>query len=171
MSMTETPARPVALDAYRGLMSSFPTGVAVVTTLDPDGRPFGLTCTSLASVTLRPPTLLVCIDVRSGTLRAARAHGRFAVNLLHARGRRAAEVFSRPSADRFAQVPWRPAPRTRVPWLAEDAFAIAECALVDATVVGDHAVVIGEVVHVDQTADVPLMYGERRFARWSAETP
>jgi len=153
----------VDLDDYRGLMSAFPTGVAVVTAVGHAGRPHGLTCTSLTSVTLDPPTLLVCLDLRSGTLAAARHGGCFAVNLLHVRARRAAEVFASPTPDRFSQVAWRPSVRTGQPWLSDDAFAMAECVVADATVVGDHAVVFGEVVHVEQTPDRPLLYGMRRF--------
>ncbi|MGH3862160.1 flavin reductase family protein [Actinokineospora sp.] len=35
-------------------MATFPTGVTVVTALAPDGRPWGMTCSSVCSVTLRP---------------------------------------------------------------------------------------------------------------------
>lgn len=162
---------PVGLDAYRGLMSAFPTGVAVVTAVGRAGRLHGLTCTSLTSVTLSPPTLLVCLDIRSGTLDAARHAGCFAVNLLHERARRAAEVFSTPRRDRFAQVAWRPSARTGQPWLMQDAFALAECVVVDMSLVGDHAVVFGEVVHVEQAAATPLLYGMRRFTCWPADEP
>ena len=158
----------VGLEDYRDLMSAFPTGVAVVTATEPTGRPHGLTCTSLTSVTLSPPTLLVCLDLRSATLAATRQCGCFAVNLLHARGRRAAEVFSSPVPDRFSQVAWRPSRWTRQPWLCDDSFAVAECMVVDASVVGDHAVVYGEVVHVELMADVPLLYGMRRFGCWTS---
>ena len=159
-------AAPVGNDEYRRLMSAFPTGVAVITATGPGARMHGLTCTSLTSVTLDPPTLLVCLDVRSGTLAAARHAGCFAVNLLHTRGQRAAEVFSSRVPDRFSQVSWRPSRWTGQPWLPDDAFAMAECVLVDSSVVGDHAVVFGEVVHVEQTTDVPLMYGLRQFSGW-----
>ena len=164
----EGSAGPVGHDEYRRLMSAFPTGVAVITAVGPAGRLHGLTCTSLTSVTLSPPTLLVCLDLRCGTLAAARHAGCFAVNLLHTRGQRAAEVFSSPTPDRFSHVTWRPSRRTRQPWLPDDAFAMAECVVVDASVVGDHAVVFGEVVHVEQSTDVPLLYGLRRFSGWPA---
>jgi len=170
---TQADARemPVAIDDYRGLMGAAPRGVAVITAVDPAGRPHGLTCTSLTSVTLNPPTLLVCLGLRSGTLAATRHCGRFAVNLLHARGRRAAEVFSSLTPDRFSQVAWRPSPWTHQPWLCDDAFALAECVIVDTSVVGDHAVMFGEVVHIERTADSPLLYGTRQFFRWPGEQP
>lgn len=164
-------SRTVQCEAFRGLMSAFPTGVAVITAMGESGRPHGLTCTSLTSVTLAPPTLLVCLDVRSGTLDAVRHQNAFAVNLLHARGRRAAEVFSSRIPDRFSQVVWRPSVHTRQPWLFGDAFAMAECEVVDVSMVGDHAVVLGQVVNLEQTVDVPLLYGLRHFSSWRSDQP
>lgn len=160
---------PVGLDEFRSLMSAFPTGVAVITAIDGAGRQHGMTCTSLTSVALTPPTLLVCLDLRSGTLEAARNAGCFVVNLLHARARHAAEVFSSRTPDRFSQVAWRTAPWTGQPWLCDDAFAMAECIVVDVSVVGDHAVVFGEVIHVEQAPDRPLLYGMRQFSSWPCE--
>lgn len=162
----EAPAGAADQDGFRRLMSCFPTGVAVVTALGADGRPHGMTCTSLSSVTLTPPTLLVCLATGSGTLGALAAGGAFTVNLLHARAQGAAELFSAPVKERFAQVHWQPAPHLGQPWLDRDAFAFAECRLAGTTVVGDHAVVVGEVVHAEQRTDSPLLYGQRRFLRW-----
>jgi len=153
-------------DAYRELMSCFPTGVTVVTALDLAGNPHGMTCTSVSSVTLSPPTLLVCLSHGSGTLAAIRASGSFAVNLLHLRGRRAAGVFSSATADRFGQVRWEPSPAVGAPWLAEHAFALAECQVDRMLTAGDHEVILGVVVRIRQLADTPLLYGMRRFSAW-----
>jgi len=155
-----------SLTEYRALMAAFPTGVAVVTAIAADGLPRGLTCTSLASVTLEPPTLLVCLNLRSGTLRAIETNGVFAVNLLHAGAQRAAEVFSTPVPDRFERVAWQPHGSAGVPRLVDDAFALAECRLIDAQQIGDHAIVLGEVASVAHTPAVPLLYGERQFSAW-----
>lgn len=155
----------VADDEYRDLMSNFPTGVAVVTSLDAGGRPRGMTCSSLVSVTLRPPTLSVCLRNASGTLEAVLAHGRFAVNLLGARGRRTAELFSSPVPDRFAQVAWRPS-SWGLPWLHEDALGLAQCRLSGTMTVGDHTLVLGRVGAVQLCDDTPLLYGLRRFSVW-----
>ena len=146
-------------------MSTFCTGVTVITAVARDGRPHGLTCTSLASVTVSPPTLMVCLDVRSGTLAAIRDSGRFAVNLLHEGGRRAAEVFSSAVPDRFERVPWCQGKAGGL-WLMEDAFAVAECRVAEAVAVGDHVAVFGEVANVEQREETPLLYGMRRFASW-----
>jgi flavin reductase (NADH) len=155
---------------YLDLMSAFPTGVAVVTSVDTDGQPRGMTCSSIASATLLPPTLLVCLRIGSGTLEAIAANGGFAVNLLHEGGQRAAEVFSCPDPNRFARVSWRQS-RSGFPWLVDDAFAVAECRVSDVVKVGDHAVVLGEVIEVAQITGIPLLYGLRRFASWPRPVP
>jgi flavin reductase (NADH) len=147
-------------------MSRFPTGVCIVTTLDGDGDPRGLTCSSLSSVTLHPPTLLVCLNLDSRTFGALRERGCFAVNLLHARARRAAEVFCSPYPDRFALVNWRPSGAVGLPWLVDDAFAFADCRVFETRVVGDHAVVFGRVTAIAHHSDVPLLYGLRQFSSW-----
>jgi flavin reductase (DIM6/NTAB) family NADH-FMN oxidoreductase RutF len=156
----------VEAGAYRTLMSLFPTGVAVVTSLDRGGLPRGATCSSLASVTLDPPTLLVCLKLSSSTLDALRGRGSFAVNLLHARARHIAEVFAAPVYDRFADVAWKPVGPTGMPWLVRDAFAVACCRVYRQVVVGDHAVVLGNVTGIEVSPDVPLLYGLRQFSTW-----
>jgi flavin reductase (DIM6/NTAB) family NADH-FMN oxidoreductase RutF len=160
-------AGPAEVAAYKELMSTFPSGVAVVTTIAADGSPRGLTCSSLTSVTIRPPTLLVCVHNSSGTLDALLARGLFAVNLLHGRGRAAAEMFASGRPDRFGQVDWCPTPAHGLPHLAADAHAVAECRVARSLVVGEHTVVLGEVLDIRRHEAPPLLYGTRRFGVWS----
>jgi flavin reductase (DIM6/NTAB) family NADH-FMN oxidoreductase RutF len=156
---------------HRDLMSNFPTGVGVVTTLDREGKPMGFTCTSLVSVTLRPPTLLICVCTGSLTLTAIQEHGAFGVNLLRSGSRRVAETFASAVPDRFADVAWQLRPATRTPWLTDDAVAYADCAFDAArgAIVGDHAVLIGTVRAVWLGAGRPLLYGMRQFGEWAHE--
>src|SRR5688500_5041115 len=150
---------------FRSLMSLFPTGVAVVTAMDPAGQPHGMTCTSLCSVTVEPPTLLVCLDVRSGTLAAILTGGWFAVNLLTDGARSTAELFAGPVPHRFRHVRSQPSPTAGVPWLAET-VAAAECRVSRTVTAGDHEVVFGEVVTVACAGGSPLLYGRRQFSAW-----
>ena len=168
--MTTVDRHPGHVDAaeYRTLMGGFPTGVVVVTTTGDEGAPYGLTCSSLSSVTVRPPTLQVCRTSTSKVLAAILGNGRFAVNLLHARAREAASVFASP-VDRFAMVPWRLTPRLGLPWLHQDAFAVAECRLARTLEIGDHTMLLGEVAAVDHDDDVPLLYGKRRYSAWPGD--
>ncbi|MFE1174110.1 flavin reductase family protein [Streptomyces sp. NPDC058773] len=153
-------------DAFRGFMSSYFTGVTVLTALDDAAEPHGLTCNSLTSVSLAPPTLLVCLQQHSGTLAAIRDCGGFVVNLLHDHARSTAELFAAPTPHRFRRTAWEPSPRLGLPWLSAGTHAIAECRATTIHVVGDHTVVYGEVVGVTAVRDSPygpLLYGRRTF--------
>src|SRR3989442_1370034 len=63
---------PVDRETFAEIMASFPSGVAIVTTLDEAGEPKGLTTSAVASVSAEPPLLLVCVDFTSRTLPALR---------------------------------------------------------------------------------------------------
>lgn len=154
----------VTPDAFRGFMSSYFTGVTIITSIDGDERPHGLTCNSLTSVTLDPPTLLVCLDTRSGTLAAVSSRGEFTVNLLDDGAQSTAELFASPKPDRFDQVAWQRTALTGLPWLVEDAFAVAECQVAETLIVGDHAVLFGRVVNVQASPGNPLLYGMGTFS-------
>lgn len=158
----------LAATAFRTLMASHPGGVAVVTTADEDGVPYGFTCTALCSVSLDPPRLLVCAAHGGRTLPVLTARGAFVVNMLHADGRGAAEVFTSRTADRFGQVSWQSGPATGLPVLGDDAHAIAECRVAALYPCGDHTIVVGDVLRseVRTTDPAPLLYGRRRFAAW-----
>jgi flavin reductase (DIM6/NTAB) family NADH-FMN oxidoreductase RutF len=152
----------------RLFMGGFPSGISVVTALDPGAGPHGMTCSSLARVTLTPPTIVVSMRSMSPTLAAALAHGQFAVNLLHEGARAVADLFASGAPDRFEHVKWRLPIGAAGPHLIADAHAIADCVIVQAVEVGDHSAVFAEVIRVavEDTAE-PLLYGRHRYARWS----
>jgi flavin reductase (NADH) len=159
---------PVDPTQFRSLMMTYPAGVAIVTTAAPDGEPWGMTCSSICSVSLRPPTLLVCLRAESPTLAALLQRSEFAVNLLHDEAEQVAKLFASGSPDRFDKVKWVREPESGVPHLIEDAHTVAHCRVSDTLRVGDHIVVFGEVVRVVSHAiepPSPLLYGMHRY--WS----
>ncbi|UED88045.1 flavin reductase family protein [Streptomyces profundus] len=153
---------------FRTLMAGFPTGVTIVTTADADGAPWGMTLTSLCSVSLEPPILLVCMRRGSPTLEAIQGGSGFAVNLLHRRARATAELFASGARDRFDRVSWRMAGTAAGPHLFDSAHTIADCRVTSDHVVGDHVVVMGQVTSVVRLGEEqqPLLYGMRRFETW-----
>jgi flavin reductase (NADH) len=154
----------------RPLMSCFPTGVAVITAFGEDGGPHGMTCSSLCSVTLDPPTLLVCLRRGSTTLRAVLFQRRFSVNLLAEQAQPAAELFSSAVDRRFEHVRWnRAAAFDGGPHLVDDAHLVADCQIASVRPVGTHDVVFGRVIQITRLqASRPLLYGMRRYASWAA---
>ncbi|WKK25019.1 flavin reductase family protein [Streptomyces olivoreticuli] len=158
-------------DGFRALMASHPGGVAVVTTQDGLGNPYGFACTAWCGVSLAPPLLLFCASNSGSTLPVLAEHGWFALNLLHGAGRRAAEAFATRDAGRFAKIPWHLSPDLGLPVLPEDAHTWAECRVIRLTRAGDHTIVLGEVVRTDEAPEprpAPLLYGMRRYATWPA---
>jgi flavin reductase (DIM6/NTAB) family NADH-FMN oxidoreductase RutF len=151
-------------------MSSFPTGVSVVTTVDSDGRPRGMTCSSLSSVSLKPPILSICLAVTSGTLSLLRAHGLFGVNLLGESASPVARLFADSGQNQFERVPWYPSGGSGVPRLGGDVIGFASCEVVDTKLVGDHVVIFGEVVGTEDGTGTPLLYGRRQFVAWPGGT-
>lgn len=173
MEEIRSAARPPAVPVngtpvdIRPLMSGFPTGVAIVTALASDGTPWGMTCTSICSVSLDPPILAVCLRCGSPTLDAVLASRSFAMNLLHDQAQRSAELFASGAPDRFDELAWTAGHCDAGPHLIDSAHTIADCAVADDLVVGDHTVVLGEVSQVHQLrAPRPLLYGMRRYGFW-----
>lgn len=98
-----------------------------MTAVGGDGKPYGMTCSSLCSVALTPPTLLVCLRGGSPTLDAVLVRAAFTVNLLHDRARPAADLFASGKPDRFGQIAWRHDDAAGGPHLIEHAHVIADC--------------------------------------------
>ena len=67
---------------YRRTCAQFATGITVVTTLDSEGRPHGMTVNSFSSVSLDPPLVLVSIDLRNAILGHFISSSWFAINVL-----------------------------------------------------------------------------------------
>lgn len=144
-------------------MTVVPTAVTVVGSLGPDG-PSGATANAVASLSLDPPMMLVCLDRGSRTLAALRSSGRFSVNVLGAGDEELARAFASKVAppQKWAGVEWEDAggmPRIvgALVWIA--------CELRDLLDGGDHVVVTGSVVDVardDVSAPLVFHHGEYR---------
>ena len=148
----------------RDALGSFATGVTVVTCVDGDGNPAGLTVNSFTSVSLDPPLLLVCIAKRAGSAAALRAAEHFAVNVLQTGQQPASIRFATRDEDRFGATPWSTG-ETGAPLLM-DSLAVFECerhAIYDG---GDHDILLGKVIRAsfDPTLD-PLLYFRGKYRR------
>lgn len=158
-------AETVSAEGFRSLMAEFPSGVAIVTADGQDGAPRGMTCSSLCSVSVEPPVLLVCLRAESPTLAAVLAAGKFAVNFVHAGGHSVASLFASGEPERFERVRW--APGSAGPHLPQHSHATADCRIRGAERVGSHLIVLGEVYDVaHRHGQTPLLYGRRGFRHW-----
>jgi flavin reductase (NADH) len=155
----------VSCEEFFAIMSAFPTGVAVVTTLDADGRPRGLTTNALCAVSADPPLLLVCVDKESRTLPALLHSRRFVVNFLAEQRDHLARLFASKADDKFADVAWEPG-IGGMPCLSEDSLAYGECETEQELEAGDHVVLTGLVVGglAPDPDSVPILYFRRSYS-------
>src|ERR1700694_6211704 len=82
-------------------MSSFPSGVVVLTAFAPDGTPRGLTVSAFCAASLQPPLALACIDKKSNTLPAVQHTGGFTANILAAGREQLARRMATKVTDKF----------------------------------------------------------------------
>jgi len=140
---------------FRSLMGAFATGVAVVGT-EWNGELFGATVNSLTSVSLSPCMLLFCIGEGSATGTAVQKRGLFSVNIL---GQHQSDVSARFTAkqgnrfDKLAVV----FSADGLPLLQGSAAQLC-CKVAAIHKVGDHDIILGEVLSGDDVACSPLVF-------------
>jgi flavin reductase (NADH) len=158
---------------FRNTMGSFPTPVTVVTALDADSIPRGLTCSAVCSVSMDPPSLLICVNRRNGSLDAIRHSGGFVINLLREDRHELSDLFASASSQKFADAAWRPSPASGLPLLHIGVLAYVDCRLEAEIAAGSHAILIGTVRSsgTDRGPDSgPLVYYDRSYGRWAPST-
>ncbi|MBS1884934.1 MAG: flavin reductase [Actinobacteria bacterium] len=161
-------------ETFVDVMTAFPTGVVVVTTVDGDGAPWGLTSNAVASVSAEPPMLLVCVAKTSRTLPALLERRGFLVNFM---GERAAALCGRfasklESAEKFAASSWRPSALGH-PHLDQDSIAFADCETEAEVEAGSHLILVGRVrdCRVTDPHGAPLSYYRRTYRSWGESEP
>ncbi|MFG2607156.1 flavin reductase family protein [Streptomyces sp. NPDC048514] len=163
---------PVSSEQFREIFGSFPTAVAVITTVDDQGEPRGFTCNAVCSVSAAPPLLLIGVDKQSQTLPALLSTQAFVVNFLAASGQEASQVFASKSQDKFATVRWRPSDLAAgAPILTDVALAYAECRTVQTVEAGDHWLFVAQVEGGRTDAREPLLYCRGEYSIWSGLVP
>ncbi len=145
--------REVSPTDFRGAMRALAGGVSVITV----GRGSdisGMTVTSVSSLSVDPPTLIVSVNRQSSSWPLLQRHGVFGVNILTAEQLDVAERFSgkggAKGAARFAGAQWTTGP-TGVPLLV-GALAAIDCEVEEIIERHTHAIIIGRVLGVQAAA-------------------
>jgi flavin reductase (DIM6/NTAB) family NADH-FMN oxidoreductase RutF len=148
-------------------MGLFATGVAVVS-IRVDAEILGMTANSVTSVSLTPPLVLVCIDLRARIAPHMTVGRAFAINFL----RDDQEVLSRYYAGGWREHPqpehrfaaWNGAPRL------VGALASVRCDVYRVDDGGDHHIVIGRALELMEGSPpwTPLLFFAGRYRRLAA---
>lgn len=151
--------------AFRLAMREFANGVALITAARGEQRA-GCTATSFCSLSLEPPTLIVCIAKTSSTLALLRTSNAFGVNIVAGAHETLADRFAGRNgvkgAARFAGIDWMTL-ATGAP-LLRDALACMDCTVEEVLERHTHAIVIGRVAAVHRGDGAPaLVHWRGRF--------
>ena len=156
--------RDVFPDDFRGAMRHLAGGVSVITA----GRGkeiTGMTVTSVSSLSVDPPTLIVSINREASSWPLIKRHGFFGVNILNADQLDVAERFTGKGglkgAERFAGAEWITL-MSGVPLLV-GALAAVDCEVEDIVERHSHAIVIGRVL------DLKLSSRTAALAYWQGQ--
>lgn len=150
---------------FRKALGHFPTGVAIVTTRNNDGRPIGLTINSFSSLSLDPPLVMWSLANRSTNLPVFKECNYFAINVISQTQTDAALGFANPNVkDKFALVSHADG-QEGVP-LIDNCVATFVCKNYRQYEGGDHTIFIGKVVrHNAITEHEPAVFHRGQFTR------
>jgi flavin reductase (DIM6/NTAB) family NADH-FMN oxidoreductase RutF len=177
--MTDAPKHPTAPDPanelasdhspidprdFRNALSTYATGVTIITAAGADGKPYGITCNSFASVSLNPPLVLWSLVVYSSSLSVFQNASHFAVNVLGVSQQALANKFAKSSDDKFAGVEWTPG-LGNAPLLA-DSVANFQCRAASRYYGGDHVIFLGAVEAYSYNRKEPLLFARGGYGRF-----
>jgi flavin reductase (DIM6/NTAB) family NADH-FMN oxidoreductase RutF len=168
------PANELASDSssidprdFRNALGTYGTGVTIITATAADGKPYGITCNSFASVSLNPPLVLWSLGVYSSSLVVFQNASHFTVHVLGTSQQALANKFAKSSEDKFAGVDWTPG-LGNAPVLAES-VANFQCRSVNRYYGGDHVIFLGAVEAYAYNAKEPLLFARGTYGQFVAD--
>src|ERR1700749_2969952 len=155
---------PIDPRDFRNALGAYATGVTIITAADSDGKPYGLTCNSFASVSLNPPLVLWSLVLYSSSLNAFQNASHFTVNVLGVTQQALANKFAKSSDDKFVGVDWK-AGLGGAPVLAES-IGNFQCRSVNRYYGGDHVIFLGAVEAYFYNREEPLLFARGGYGRF-----
>ncbi|GAA1269286.1 flavin reductase family protein [Kitasatospora nipponensis] len=159
--MTTLDDRPLTAappaDLLRSTLRRHASGVTVITV----PGPAGFTATSFTSVSLEPALVSFYLSATASAAPAVRAADAFTVHLLHRDQEALARQFARSGVDRFAGTRWRTGEHGTPVLDGVTAWLTARPVLFQA--VGDHLLVVGEVIDAAADGGAPLVHHDGGF--------
>ena len=147
---------------FRAALSSFATGVTVVTTQDKAGQAVGMTASSFNSLSLNPPLILWSVTKTTGSAQAFVECAHFCINVLGADQAALSDHFARSGTDKFTTVPTENGLGNCQK--INGAAAHFECRMWAIYEGGDHWIVVGQVERFTTTNRDGLVFARGRYA-------
>lgn len=149
-------------EQFKESMRRFATGVTVVTSLK-DGEPRGVTVSAFASVSLDPPTVLICINREARSYLFIHTSKIFCVNILAAGQVDLAKRFSGKLREKQFEGVEYVVEQTGAAVLV-GSLAHLDCEVTQEHHAGSHSIFIGKVLSIATSGGAPLGYFAGEFA-------
>lgn len=160
----------ISVDEFRTAMSSWATGVSIITGFSIDGsdKPIGILCNSLASISLNEKLILWSVDKATSSYSHWIKVNTFIVHFLAEDQRELVTRFAKKGLDKFEGLSFE---RTALgnPILAGTSV-LMECSSYQIFDTPDHAIIIGELKTLVNNNKPPLLYLHSALENSSALT-
>jgi 3-hydroxy-9,10-secoandrosta-1,3,5(10)-triene-9,17-dione monooxygenase reductase component len=173
MTLRQIPTEAEELATFKRAMRHLIGGVSVITAGSGETRT-GLTVTSAVSLSLDPPTMLVCVNRDASAWPVIQRERHCCVNILGWRHQDLAERFAGRGgvngAARYEGARWRQFATGA--WGLEDALAVIDCAVEEIIERHSHGIIIAAVkwVHLGG-GDEALVYGHGSYRALKLSPP
>lgn len=164
--MDHTLLQPADAHTFRQGMRHV-AGATCIITAQYAGQRSGLTATSVTSVAIEPPELLVCVNLNTSAWPLIESSGQFGVNVLDLTHQQLALQFAGvgqlKGEQRFTNAAWT---NHSGIWLLDDAPAVFSCEVREIIIRHSHALVLGAVRDVRFSASTnthPMLYWQGQF--------
>lgn len=149
--------------SIRDAFGQFATGITIVTTIDQNAKPVGLTANSFASVSLEPPLVSWCVDRSSKRFNEFAEAEFFTISVLTDQQQDVSDLFATRSWDEtaFDEIDWYKGHHD-IPQI-KHASARFHCKTQHLYEGGDHLIIVGLVEDYDSEPASPLLFSQGEY--------
>jgi flavin reductase (DIM6/NTAB) family NADH-FMN oxidoreductase RutF len=153
---------PFSTQELRRAFSCFATGVTVITGIDQNGKPVGITISSFNTVSLNPPLVLWSIGSQSDLCNSFRIGQKQLIHVLDVNQKDLALVFAKQLNKNSIQMEHQIEPSGLM--RLANCLAYFECETVAVHEGGDHHIIVARVLSIEQDSDrYPLLFAQSQI--------
>jgi len=153
---------PFSTQELRRAFSCFATGVTVITGIDQNGKPVGITISSFNTVSLNPPLVLWSIGSQSDLCNSFRIGQKQLIHVLDVNQKDLALVLAKQLNKNSIQMEHQIEPSGLM--RLANCLAYFECETVAVHEGGDHHIIVARVLSIEQDSDrYPLLFAQSQF--------
>ena len=153
---------PFSTQELRRAFSCFATGVTVITGIDQNGKPVGITISSFNTVSLNPPLVLWSIGSQSDLCNSFRIGQKQLIHVLDVNQKDLALVFAKQLDKNNIQMEHQIEPSGLM--RLANCLAYFECETIAVHEGGDHHIIVARVLSIEQDSDRhPLLFAQSQF--------